>query len=77
MNDSSDFHFFQIENLKTINDEMQGLSQYVPFLIENNKEVCTRQADEKIQELWNQLEESKQQLEQIKQKLKTIDNRPF
>lgn len=77
MNDSSEFHFFQIEELKTINDEMHGLSQYVPFFVENNKGVCTRPADEKIQELWNQLEESKQQLEQIKQKLKTIDNRPF
>ena len=77
MNNSSDFHFFQIEEIKIIKNEIQELSQYVPCLLENNKEVGTKQANEKIKELWNQVEESKQQLEQIKQKLKAIDNRPF
>lgn len=77
MNNSSDFHFFQIEEIKIIKDEIQELYQYVPYLLENNKEVGTQQANEKIQELWNQVEESKQQLEQIKQKLKTIDNGSF
>ncbi len=77
MNNSSDLHFFQIEALKIIKNEIQELSQYVACLIENNEGVYTRQADEKIQELWNQVEESKQQLEEIKQKIQTIENRHF
>lgn len=77
MNNSSNFHFFEIEKIKIIKNEIQELSQYIACLVENHEKVCTRQSDEKIQELWNQVKESKQQLEQIRQKLQNIENRPF
>jgi hypothetical protein len=31
--------FFKLKKLKTIKDEMQGLSHYVPCLVENNKKL--------------------------------------